>query len=71
MIKGRKVLCINSCYPEKDSRQKIHGFESWATSLHFHSSQKFQSQTTKKSLPSAYINLHVLFRILLGTFANT
>ena len=63
MVKGRNVLCINTFYPVKDSNKKNSRFRK-AALLDFLLLQKFRSQTTKDSFPSAYAN--VLFTIFLG-----
>ena len=68
MVKGRKVLCINSCYLVKDSNKKITVSKGCFATFSFTFNEKFRPQT-KDSFPFAYVN--VLFRIFTGIFANT
>ena len=71
MLKERKVLCINTFLPVKDSNKTFHGFERPLRYIFIHFKLSFCHRSLKTVLqfPSAYVN--VLFRIFLGIFANT
>ena len=67
MVKGRKVLCINSCHLVKDSNKKIQ-FQK-AALLHFHLLLMKSFGHRLKTVFNPHMN--ILFRIFTGIFANT
>ena len=71
MLKETKVLCINTFFPVKDSKKKIHGFERPLCYIFIHFKLSFGHRPLKTvfQFPSAYVNK--LFWIFLGIFANT
>ena len=68
MVKGRKVLRINSCHLVKDSIKKFTVSKGSFATFSFTFNEKFRPQT-RDSFPSAYVN--ALFRIFTGIFVNT
>ena len=68
MVKGWKVLRINSCYLVKDYNKKNSVSKGRFATFSFTINEKFRPQT-KDSFPSTYVS--VLFRIFSGIFANT